>query len=227
MRKSVLLFFGITLLTVIPVLGYAQSDKPHVNVGIKAGLNRYVLDGLINEESAYKSGMHAGVFLRWQLTPRVALQPEVNFSQQGSLNSSPYGVLPLKSTTRLSYLNVPVLLKVYAGKVLNLQVGPQLGVLLAARKEGQHGWRFTENSTEYITGNRDIKKDLRSDAGLVFGLGADLKNGLVFSARMNYGLRDINNSEDERRLRESLDIGGIHNRGFEFSAGYVFGSKRP
>ncbi|RYU81003.1 porin family protein [Hymenobacter persicinus] len=222
------LLIGAAALAALPALAQAQTAAP-AQFGVRAGLSRSVLDGLINQEADYRNDLHAGVFLRYRLSSRVALQPELTFARQGYRSTKPYGVLPLESTTTMTYLNVPLLLKFYVGQVFNVQAGPQVGFLLGARREGQLGWSFPPGTSEvnYITGTEDAKSEFGTDAGLVVGLGADLKNGLTFSARANYGLKDINHNAADQAFRKRIGIdGGIHTRTLEFSVGYAFGRGR-
>ncbi|WP_045688879.1 porin family protein [Hymenobacter sp. AT01-02] len=197
-----------------------------VQVGAKAGLNLAVLDGSINQDTKFKPGFHFGGVLRWRPAAHFALQPELVYSQQGSNNEIPVGPgVALENKTKLSYLNIPVLAKIYLGNVVNLQVGPQFGLLLAAQREGQVGYYASSNGSGFRTEDVDVKDNYKGDVALCAGLGADLKNGLLLSARLNYGVTDINNDESQKQLRDYLDIGGLHNRVVEFSVGYLFGSK--
>ncbi len=156
----------------------------------------------------------------------IAIQPELVYSQQGSDNKIPVGGgITLENKTKLSYLNLPILVKIYLGDVFNIQLGPQFGLLLAARQDGQVGYSSGSNGSGFKTENLDVKEDYKGDIGLCGGLGADLKNGLLVAARLNYGLTDINNNEQEKAAREAYGFGGLHNRVLEFSLGYVFGGK--
>ena len=219
MKKNTLL---LALLAGGTTLAQAQNT---VQAGIKTGLSVAVLDGTINTGANYKSGLHVGGMLRWRPTARVAFQPELTFSQQGANSEVPAGPVTLESKIKLSYLNLPLLLKVYLGKVVNLQVGPQFGLLLSGRQVGQTGYYTGSGGSGYRTADLDVTESYKSDVAGCLGLGADLKNGLVLAARANYGFTNINNSEQEQKFRDAYNIGGLHNRVLEFSVGYFFGSK--
>ncbi|GAB3299822.1 porin family protein [Hymenobacter tenuis] len=196
-----------------------------VQLGVKTGLNLAVLDGTMNQDAQFKPGIHLGGVLRWRPSSHFALQPELVYSQQGSDNQIPVGPVVLENKTKLSYLNIPVIAKIYLGKVVNLQVGPQFGVLLAARQKGQVGYYSGSNGSGFEVEDTDVQNDYKGDVSLAAGLGADLKNGLMISARLNYGFTDINNNDLVKLQQEYFGIDGIHNRVFEFSIGYLFGSK--
>jgi hypothetical protein len=203
--------------------GYAQTTG--LQVGLKAGLSGAVLDGTINDGASFRTGGHAGVFLRWRPSTRVALQPEVVLSQQGSSNKVflPGSSVILENKTKLTYLNIPVLLKVYLGNVVNLQFGPQFGVLLGARRAGQVGYSDIGGVKTYRVADLDQKELYKGDIGLCGGLGVDLDNGLLLAARLNYGLTNIDKPGKE--IRKQLGLGGLHNRVIEASIGYAFGGK--
>ncbi|WP_375435771.1 porin family protein [uncultured Hymenobacter sp.] len=220
MKKTILL---LGVLLGCAATGWAQTG---VQVGVKTGLSLAVLDGTVNQGANFKPGIHIGGVLRLRPSKHIAIQPELVYSQQGSDNKIPVGGgITLENKTKLSYLNLPILVKIYLGDVFNIQLGPQFGLLLAARQDGQVGYSSGSNGSGFKTENLDVKEDYKGDIGLCGGLGADLKNGLLVAARLNYGLTDINNNEQEKAAREAYGFGGLHNRVLEFSLGYVFGGK--
>ncbi|WP_400192582.1 porin family protein [Hymenobacter sp. B81] len=224
------MFTGLLAATALLATTAATAQNTGVQFGLKAGLNMAVLDGVINREANYKPGLHAGVFMRVRPSKRFAFQPEVVYSQQGCENRIPLfsgwgGSVVLESQTKLAYLNVPLLAKVYLGNVVNLQFGPQVGLLLSARETGETGYTSTPSGNTIRTSDTNVKKDYKSDVALCGGVGVDLPMGLTASARLNYGLTDINKNENQKEIREYFDIGGLHNRVLEFSLGYAFGGK--
>lgn len=223
MHTKVLLLASV--LATVPLLSQAQTSP--VQFGLKGGLTRAVLSGTINQETDFKTGWHFGGFLRFRPETWVAIQPELVLSQQGVANSYLVGNgITLKSKTNLSYLNLPILCKVYIGNVFNIQFGPQFGLLLAAREKGQTSYTSSSTGGNYYTESTvDVKSDYKGDVGLCGGLGVDLKNGFIAAARLNYGLSNINNNNAEQQVRDRFGFGGLHNRAMEFSVGYAFGSK--
>ncbi|MCC3155881.1 PorT family protein [Hymenobacter sp. 15J16-1T3B] len=214
MRKIVLLISGLLLTEG----ACAQSNGVHF--GLRAGLSLATLDGTINEGARYQPGLAAGVLMQWRPSPGFALQPAVVFAQQGCRSKYVLAGTPLDNRVRLNYLNVPVLAKVYLGSGLHLDFGPQLGVLLTARRRGQVGYSPMRG---YITTNADVRSDYRNDVAFCAGLGADLPNGLILAARYNHGFTDINNNEVDQLARRAGGIGGLYNRALDVSVGYLFG----
>src|SRR5262245_4424225 len=107
-------------------MAYGQAS---VSIGIKAGLNFASLN-TSSFSAAYESrtGYHAGAFVNVKLT-KIAIQPEVIFSQQGSTVKLSTGQ---SIEQNFNYVNIPVLLKFYLISGLNLQAGPQFGFLTSA-----------------------------------------------------------------------------------------------
>lgn len=186
-------------------------DVTGTQFGVKGGLTLAVLDGQINTNSEYKPDFHLGGFLRRRPTPSFALQPELVYSRQGAKNSFPVGPVTLETKTTLSYLNVPVLAKVYLGKVFHLQVGPQFGLLLGGREKGQVGYTQSSNGNSFIEDEKDVKDEFKSDIAICGGIGIDLPSGLTVGARLNYGFTNIENNELRQRARDAFGFGGMHN----------------
>ncbi|MBF9140160.1 porin family protein [Hymenobacter properus] len=212
-------FLSVALLTSGQALG--QDLGLGVHIGPKAGVALSVLDGQLNRSTFYKAGFSGGLMLRIRREKAIAIQPELLFVQQGTGS----GLKPNSSSAdykiNFNSINLPVMVKVYLGKMVNLQVGPQVGCIVSAREVGQIG---TSSSGAAVSTDRDVLADYYPlNFAVCGGLGIDLPNGLVASARLNYGFSDINNNPDDQKLREALKLGGLHNRGFEFSVGYLLG----
>src|SRR3546814_1051760 len=114
MKRVLLAAFALTLGSA----AYAQTD-----FGIKAGLNytkmsQVSLDG---GSADFKPGFHAGVFADINLLV-VGIRPEILYSQKGFEVDNEDGTL--KST--LSYVDVPVMVKLSPAPIVSLYVGPQI-----------------------------------------------------------------------------------------------------
>jgi hypothetical protein len=177
---------------------YAQAEFA---LGIKAGPNFASLNNESTFGENYKSrtGFHAGAFALIKLT-KIGIQPELIFSQQGS--KVEFNNQDLESN--YSYLNIPIMVKLYLVAGLNLQVGPQFGFVTSAKQE-----------TFDDLGNKtkaDIKDDLKgSDISAGLGAGWDLPFGLTIDARYNLGLSKINDSDGSPESKNQV---------FQISLGY-------
>lgn len=175
------------------VLALQSASAQEVAIGIKGGLN-FANINTSSVGAAYDSrtGYHAGAFVMFKFT-KIAIQPEIIYSQQGStikFNSSNFD-------SNFSYLNIPILLKLYLVGGLNLQAGPQFGFLMSATGPVDSG------GGNITTG--DIKSSLKSsDFSAALGAGWDFPFGLNLGVRYNLGLSDINNQANAEAVKNQV-----------------------
>ncbi len=171
MKKMML--FACLLVTTI---SFAQKFE----FGVKAGANISNFTGSNFEDTKAKSlvGFHAGAFLSLFAGHNFAIQPEVLLSTQGAkvedVNTSD------KADFKLTYINIPVMLKYRFNGGFYLEAGPQLGFKVHEKVDG---------TSEEFAKNTDF-----SVAG---GLGYHSSIGLGIGARYTAGiskLGDIKNS---------------------------------
>ena len=161
------------------VMGGAIAQTPHVEFGLKAGLN---LSKFNQPNMDNIAGFNAGAFAHVHLSRHFALQPEVVYSQQGSK-------LANNETQRVNYVNIPVLGQYMFGGGLRLQTGPQIGLRTNATiKNGNHE---SANDNAY-TG---------ADVAWSFGAGFLSPVGLGVDARYNLGITDITKSSSDIKNR--------------------------
>lgn len=159
MKKSLLTLSMI----LVSVFAFSQVK---IELGAKLGAN-FANTNIEGAESI--TALHGGLYGLVKLT-KIGIQPEVLFSRQG--NSFSGGI-----ERKLDYVNVPVMLKWYLPLGLNLQAGPQFGVLLNAKDQD----------------GEDIKTNFKtSDTSVALGAGWDAPFGLQFTARYVMGLSDLN-----------------------------------
>ena len=177
--KKTLLTFSLTL---IAAFAFSQAS---VSLGIKAGAN-FANTNISGSESI--TALHAGAFGQFKFA-NLGIQPELLFSKQGSSFSG-------GGEVNLDYVNIPVMVKFFLPLGLNLQAGPQFGVLLNA--EDEDGF--------------DISNGLKnSDLSAALGAGWDAPFGLQFTARYVFGLSDIDDGLGTE----------VRNRTFQLSIGYT------
>jgi hypothetical protein len=190
MKKSMIVMF-------VCLLGFSTMAVSQVQfaLGVKAGPNFANIDTKADVGENYKNrtGFHGGAFALIKLT-KIGIQPEILFSQQGStvkINSQDFDA-------NYSYVNIPVILKLYLIGGLNLQAGPQFGFVTNAEQDVldfQSGAVTTE----------DIKDQLKGmDLSAALGLGWDLPFGLTLDARYNLGLSDISDFEGSQTAKNQV-----------------------
>jgi len=169
------------------VFGFVNAQK--AQFGFKGGLNvanqSFSGDGAPSPSS--KVGFHVGGFVEIKVSDKFAIQPELLYSTQGSKFNEivNYQGTDYKAevTLKLSYINIPFMLKYYAADKFSLEAGPQIGFLttakLAVKNQG--------NSNE-----QDIKDIFKStDFGLNLGVGYEFAKNFSAGVRYNIGLTNI------------------------------------
>lgn len=195
------------ILSVVAVFAFGLTNAQEVKLGAKVGGNISSLrvgGGEVGDVGVlrFKSieGIQAGFFAEIKVINKLAIQPEVLFSTEGS----EFGFEETDAKINLSYINVPVMAKYYASEKISLQVGPQLGFLVAAK--GKSG-----------SSSEDIKDSFKSvNFGLNFGLGYDINEKVLIDFRYNLGLANIVEEEfmgSDSKMKSSA---------FSLALGYKF-----
>lgn len=159
-------------LTAVLLIAASAAAQAQFSVGLKGGLNFANLD-VTDIAGTYdnRTGYHLGAFTQFKFT-KFAIQPEIIYSEQGSKVKDP-NLGSLESN--FSYVNIPIILKLYTIGGLNLQAGPQFGFLTSAE------W-----------GDQSVKDELKnSDFSVGLGVGWDTPFGLILDARYNLGISDV------------------------------------
>ena len=198
----------VTLLFAAGTLySFAQAE---FSIGLKGGPNFANINTNETPGANYESrtGFHLGAFALIK-GEKVGFQPEILFSQQGrkfTYSGSP----DLKEN--FSYVNIPLIVKLYTIAGINLQVGPQIGLLTSAERE---------NFSSGVVTKQDIKNDLKkTDLSLALGVGWDLPFGLSIDGRYNWGLTDNENGYNS--LGSVGSPSSVKNQVWQFSIGYKF-----
>jgi len=201
------------ILTAAAVFAFGLANAQEAKFGFKGGLNIANFEGDIESlDLKSKTGFHLGGFVAIKLSAKVTLQPEVLFSTQGAkadniqqdLNGTVYTA---DVDFNLSYLNVPLMLKYYAAEKFNIEFGPQVGFLTAAKVKA---------TVDGISAEEDAKDQFESvDFGVNVGAGYDFTEKLSAGLRYNLGLSNIAKTEpgDDSKIKNSV---------FSVSLGYKF-----
>lgn len=199
--KKLLFALGFTL---VSITAFSQAE---IAIGLKGGINLASIDTeSVGANYNNRTGFHAGAYGLIKLT-KFAIQPEVLYSVQGS--SIDLSGISDDLSQDLIYLNIPIMLKFYTVAGINLQAGPQFGMLVNAEQEIANfdiEGNYTGKSTQDVADN--LKN---SDLSIALGAGWDAPFGLNVTARYVLGLSDIN------------DVSGAEEqstRTFQISLGY-------
>jgi hypothetical protein len=161
----------------VAACGLLFAQTPHVQFGLKAGVNIASLNEENGVDLNSRAAFHVGGLAHIHVSRHFAVQPEIYYSGQGGKDED--------EEIKLGYLNMPVLLQYMTGNGLRLQTGPQVGILLSAKDEDE-----VDNITF------DIKDQLKSvDFSWSFGASYQIPNsGLGLDARYNLGITNIRES---------------------------------
>lgn len=193
----------VLMVCTLPV--FSQRNKlsgEHENffrAGIKGGANINKISG-----KSYKEGFNfnfqAGVFLQFNFSNTLGLQPEVNFVQTSSeftndVNDIYYDLFQggSQKKSKLNFLEVPLLLNVNVGesKKVKLQFGPSYGGLL-------------KQTVDSLKAKGDIYKN--GEWAAIGGLWIQLPF-VNMGARYKLGLTDLNGIDDQQKWRsQSIQV---------------------
>jgi opacity protein-like surface antigen len=159
-----------------------------ITFGVKAGANFSNLKISFDSEGGASpdgaTSIFVGGLLDVGLTEKIHFQPEIQYSIEGAKDGD------------ITYFNVPLMLKYYLIEGLNIQAGPQLGLLVDAE------------------GGTDGLKS--SNFALNFGAAYELVGGFFVDARYNLGLSNI--AEEDPGFADFK----VNTKGFQLGVGYRF-----
>lgn len=171
------------LVVVLIVVGFTANAQ--FKFGLGGGLNMSNLGGSDISDKDRRLGFNGGFMMEVKLPIKLGFEADVLFSTKGAKMAGSDGI-------KLSYIDMPVVMKIYMAKVISFQLGAQYSMLLSAKSSGF-----------------DVKDELKtSDLSAVLGLGVDVLK-LHVSARYNYGLTSIDDAGAD-----------IKNNMLTFSVGY-------
>lgn len=203
MKKKFFVFAAAAMMT---TGAFAQ-----VSFGVKAGLNLSKLTSEYEGESETSDNRISaafGGFMNYQLSDKFSIQPELLISMEGGKNeiseSGQTGSYSSENTTKITFLNIPVMLKANIANGLFLEAGPQLGFKMSAKTE----YETTTSTTGTKSGEEDIEDMKSMNLGLGLGAGYEMENGLGFGLRYNLGLSNLYDGEgDDTYKINTLNIG--------------------
>jgi hypothetical protein len=217
------------VLVVVCALGIAQFSfaQKLQEVGLKGGFSYSSLNlsdgGKLSGTTYHPAvGYHIGGYALIKLNKKFSIQPELLYSMQGQYFTN---VTYSNLKTTLNYINIPVMLKYYPVGSLNIQVGPQLGILASAK-----GDLVPYDNLGNISGrpvfNQDLSNYLKNiDFAIAFGAGITLPGNIDLNVRYNVGITDINKNTNSSQalpggLQPSFSTAFTRNQVLQVSLGY-------
>ena len=198
------------LLIIIASPAYSQWGG-----GIKTGLNIANFIGDDSDGADPRIGYHVGGYMTKSISESFSFQPELIINSVGTkTKESGYdpdflGDYTIEATMQLTYLSAPIMFTYNLSDNVNLQAGPQLSYLMAAKAKYD-----IESDLISDSGSESVKDQFKAiDFGLNFGLGVNF--GVVnASARYSLGLAEI--PDESANVKNSV---------IQFSLGYKIEKK--
>ena len=189
MKKLILM----AVMALATVSSFAQHAVGTFTIQPKVGLN---LANLTESEADLRVGLAAGAEFEYQVADIFSLSAGAIYSMQGCKNN----IKGVDVTSKLDYINVPILANVYVVKGLAVKLGLQPGFNVS------HKLSVAKGST---SGSTDIPGVKSVDLSIPVGLSYEYSN-FVFDARYNFGVTKVADDADSK------------NSVFQFTLGYKF-----
>jgi opacity protein-like surface antigen len=191
------------LITMVALLGMATANA-QIKFGAKAGANLSTITD--DNDAKLKFGFHVGGFAEFAINDRIAIQPELLYSNQGATSSLTRTIEGIEvngdQTINLNYINLPVLLKINLVEGLSAEVGPQVGFLLSAKSKVEvSALGFSQTTSESI---KDQCKTL--DISAVLGLSYTFVEKFVVGARYGFGLTKLNKEGTDKPKNSVIQV---------------------
>ena len=170
--------------------------------GLKAGLNIANFVGDDADGSDPRIAYHIGGYLNTSISDMISFQPELLISSVGSKTKESgtdpdLGDYSVEANAKLTYVTLPLMFVFNLNESVNLQAGPQLGVLASAKLE-------YDIESDFITmsGTEDVKEQFKAvDVGINAGVGANF--GLI-NATLRYSLSLMEIGEEDGAIKNSV-----------------------
>jgi hypothetical protein len=168
-------------LLIIFLLVFVNKINAQIRIGIKGGINLSTLyqpDAPI-DLGAFRSGYHAGAYIKANIFRWLAIQPEILYNTKGR-----YGNM---IRYEMEYVDIPVLAVVNFTRRFNIHIGPYGSYLTDGRV-------FQNIFNGQIIQDNDFNRRSfkQFDYGLAAGLAIEFHR-LNLGLRYNYGARDVLN----------------------------------
>ena len=185
--------FLMAVMALATVSSFAQHAVGTFTIQPKVGLN---LANLTDADGDIRAGVAAGVEFEYQVSDIFSLSAGALYSMQGCKFTED----KVDYTSKLDYINVPILANVYVVKGLAVKLGIQ------------PGFNVTHKASAEVEGTK-VSSDLSGVKSVDFSIPVGLSyeiNNFVIDARYNLGVNKIADDADSK------------NSVFQFTLGYKF-----
>jgi len=214
MKKLFVIGLGLTLSS-FALQSTAQTSQTAANdkmrFGIKAGGNLMKMGkvkfGDQTYSTDYKAGFQAGVYGDLPMGGNFAFLPEATFTQKGGKLKETVAGNTGEFDSKVSYIDLPMLIGYKATPELTVFAGPQVSFLLAQKST------IKSNGNELVSSS-DKDNFSKSIAGAAAGLS--------YSITPNININGRYNMDFQKTFKDEVDQDKVKNSGFALSLGYTF-----
>lgn len=183
--------FIAAAMMMISVATFAQNAVGQLTIQPKVGLNiATVTDG---DDIDPRYGLAAGAEFEYGVTDIVGISAGLMYSMQGFKADMDR----VSTTTKLDYLNIPILANVYVAKGLAVKLGIQPGFKLSSKLKGE---------VEGGSAEGDIDGVKSFDFSIPVGLSYQYQN-VVLDARYNWGVTKWGDDLDSKHSVFQITLG--------------------
>lgn len=184
------LFLAVVAM-MISAATFAQNEVGQLTIQPKVGVNIANITDV--DDADPRIGLAAGAEFEYGLTDNIGLSAGVLYSMQGVKTI----IVDDDCTSKLDYLNVPILANFYVAKGLALKLGVQPGFKLSskAKFKGSGGSKEVD-----VDGFKSV------DLSIPVGLSYQYQN-IVFDARYNWGVTKIVDDVDSKHSVFQITVG--------------------
>lgn len=180
---------------------FAQHAVGSFNLQPKIGVSIANLTDM--KDSDPRVGLVAGVEGEYQVSDIFSISAGALYSMQGAKNTVSALGQSATATTKLDYINVPIMANVYVVKGLAVKLGIQPGFKVSSTKK-------TVGNTSFVSGS--VSSDIKAqsvDFSIPVGISYEYSN-FQLDARYNWGLTKV------------FENGKDKNSVFQITLGYKF-----
>lgn len=185
------LFLAVVAM-MISAATFAQNEVGQLTIQPKVGVNIANITDV--DDADPRIGLAAGAEFEYGLTDNIGLSAGVLYSMQGVKTI----IVDDDCTSKLDYLNVPILANFYVAKGFAVKLGVQPGFKLSskAKFKGSGGSKEVE-----------VEDGVKSvDLSIPVGVSYQYQN-IVFDARYNWGVTNIVEDSDSKHSVFQITVG--------------------
>ena len=184
------LFLAVVAM-MISAATFAQNEVGQLTIQPKVGVN--IANITDADDADPRIGLAAGAEFEYGLTDNIGLSAGVLYSMQGVKTT----IVDDDCTSKLDYLNVPILANFYVAKGFAVKLGVQPGFKLSSKAKAKGSGASVELD---VDGIKSV------DLSIPVGVSYQYQN-IVFDARYNWGVTNIVEDSDSKHSVFQITVG--------------------